>query len=313
MPMRISDSNLFDASVRSIQQNHVRLAELQTQVATGKRINSLADDPASATQVFDLRRGLARIDMFGRSIDAARSQLDQSEAALSQLGGVLTRLRELAVSADVETGEFDQIQSEVEQLFGEVVAIANTRSGSQYLFAGFRSDAAPFSVAGSFVPGGASPTVSYNGDSGAVLAQIGESSTIQVNEPGSALFQGDSNGDGTFPDAPRVNIFQVITDFRDRLQARDSAGMLTTIGELDGAIDQVLVTRGAIGARSNRIDIAERQLSSIKVALKVERANLEEVDVIEAATALRSQEAVFQSALAVTARVLQPTLLDFLH
>jgi flagellar hook-associated protein 3 FlgL len=39
---------------------------------------------------------------------------------------------------------------------------------------------------------------------------------------------------------------------------------------------------------------------------------LEEVDVIEAASDLTSQEAVFQASLAVTARVLQPTLLDFL-
>ncbi len=312
MAFRISDSNLFDASVRNIQRNHARLVELQTQVSTGKRINSLADDPASASQVFDLRRGLARIEMFGRSIDAARAKLDQNEAALAQLGGVLIRLRELAVSADVETAEFDQIQSEVEELFGEVVALANSRSGGEFLFAGFESDAAPFSVVGAFVAGGASPTVTYNGDSGVVLAQIGESSTTQVNVPGSALFRGDSNGDGTFPDAPRVDLFTVITNFRDRLQAQDSAGMLLTIGELDAAIDQVLVTRGAIGARSNRLDIAESQLSSLEVALKVERASLEEVDVIEAASELRSQEAVFQAALAVTARVLQPTLLDFL-
>lgn len=313
MPFRISDANLFDASVRSVQKNHVRLTELQTQVSSGKRINSLADDPASASQVFDLRRGLARIDMFGRNIDATRAQLDQSEAALSQLGDVLSRLRELAVSADVETGEFDQIQSEVEQLFGQVVAIANTRSGSRYLFGGFDNASAPFSVVGSFVPGGASPTVTYNGDSGVVLAQIGETSTVQANVAGNALFQGDANGDGTFPDAPGVDIFAAITDFRDRLQAGDSAGMLTTIGDLDRAIYQVLVARGAIGARSNRIDIAERQLSSVEVALKVQRASLEEVDVIEAASQLRSQEAVFQTALAVTGRVLQPTLVDFLR
>jgi flagellar hook-associated protein 3 FlgL len=312
MAFRISDGNLFDASVRSIQRNHARLAELQIQVATGKRINSLADDPASASQVFDLRRGLARIAMFGRNIDAARARLDQSEAALAQLGGVLVRLRELAVSADVETDEFDQIQAEVEVLFDEVVALANTRSGGEFLFAGFENDATPFTVVGAFVPGGASPTVTYNGDAGVVLAQIGESSTTEVNVPGSALFRGDSNGDGSFPDAPRVDIFTVITAFRDRLQAQDSAGMLLTIGELDAAIDQVLVTRGAIGARSNRLEIAESQLSSVEVALKVERASLEEVDVIEAASELRSQEAVFQAALAVTARVLQPTLLDFL-
>jgi flagellar hook-associated protein 3 FlgL len=250
--------------------------------------------------------------MFGRTIDAARSGLDQSEAALAKLGDVLVRLRELAVSADVETGEFDLYQSEVEQLFGEVVALANTRTGSQHLFAGYATDSAPFTVVGGFVAGGASPTVTYNGDSGVALAQIGEASTLEVNVPGDALFLGDTNGDGTFPDAPRVNLFQVITDFRDRLQAQDPAGILTTLGELDRAIDQVLTTRGALGARSNRLDIAEQQLASVEVALKVERASLEEVDVIEAASDLTSQEAVFQASLAVTARVLQPTLLDFL-
>lgn len=50
-----------------------------------------------------------------------------------------------------------------------------------------------------------------------------------------------------------------------------------------------------------------------QVSLEARRAAVEDVDSVEVLVRLQAQELVVQSSLAVTARVLQPSLMDFLR
>lgn len=315
MAFRISDATIFANAVRSTRYNRFALSELQSQISSGKRINSLSDDPSDASQILNLRRATQRLEKFESNIQAARSRLEPAETALASLGDALIRLRELAVSADTETAEFDKIQPEVEQLFDEVLRLANTSIGGRYLFGGFATDQAPFSRSGSFPPGvadPANPDVQYQGDGGIIRLQIDESTQIDVNVLGRAVFQGDTDGDGS-PDSSRVDIFSVVREMRNRLVDPSTGGPVEVLDALDSAIDQVLQTRGEIGARLNRLENAEQQIQSVKLTLEGERSGIEDLDMISAITKLQSLETTFQASLAVTARVIQPSLLDFLR
>jgi flagellar hook-associated protein 3 FlgL len=231
------------------------------------------------------------------------------ESTLSSLTDVLTRLRELAVSADIEQPQFDLIKPEVEQLYDEMLQLANTRTIHGFMFAGFVTDAAPFTKVGNFVDGVVDeatpdPDVVYSGDTGVIRIQIGEATTIDVNIPGSAVFEGDfSAPPGTDPG--RVHLFDIVREFRNRLEdpnnpAFAQPGPGEMIDEFDVALEQVLSVRGRIGANLNRL------------VQEAERSSLEDLDLIAASTELAQREIIYQASLAVTARVLQPSLLDFL-
>lgn len=315
MPRRISDTSMFLQAVRNVQMNRSAVASLQLQVSSGKRINSLGDDPGDAAQVLGLRRSTARLDQFQRNIDAAKGLLEPAESTLKSVTDVLTRLRELAVSADVETSQFDKIRPEVEALFDEVMRLANTKVGSRYIFGGFDTATAPFTKTGSFTPGVSAPppSIAYGGDSGAMQIDIGESAQVQGNIPGNALFLGDTDGDGSFPDTGRVNIFGVISNLRNALDQASPNGVFAEIGNLDIALDQVVETRGAIGARLNRLEITESQLLSLKGTLEARRSDLEDSDSIETITELANQQNTLEASLAVIGRTIQPSILDFLR
>ena len=321
MAFRISDATIFRNAIQQTQLNRSELTRLQRQVSAGKRLLSVGDDPTAASQVLGLRRALGRIDQFHRNIEAARSSLEPVEGTLLSLTDVLTRLRELAVSADIEEGEFDKIQPEIEQLFDQVLALANTRVNGRYVFAGFASDSPAFTKVGDFVQGVVDtsvppePYARYDGDNGVLRIQIGEATTIDASVTGRVVFFGSSDGDDT-PDGSNVDIFDVIRDFRNRLQ--DPAGQgppADVVGGLDAAIDQVLQVVGRLGALSNRLDIAESQLDSLELTLAEQHSSLEGSspdDQIAATAELLQRESSFQTSLAVTARILQPTLLNFL-
>ena len=321
MPFRISDVTIFNTAVRNTRLNRYFLAQVQSQISSGKRINSLADDPSDARRILGLRSANARVDQFRQNIESARARLEPLESTLSSLTDILTRLRELAVSADIEVPQFDLIKPEVEQLYDEILRLANTRTIHGFMFAGFVTDAAPLTKVGNFVDGVVDeatpdPDVVYSGDAGSIRLQIGEATTIDVNIPGSAVFEGDfAAPPGTDPG--RVNLFDIVREFRNRLEdpsnpAFAQPGPGEMIDDFDVALEQVLKVRGRIGANLNRLEITDSQLQSLGIVQEAERSSLEDLDLIAASTELAQRETIYQASLAVTARVLQPSLLDFL-
>jgi flagellar hook-associated protein 3 FlgL len=311
MPSRVSNATIFDTAIANIQRNRLTLQTLQQQAGSGKRISALSDDPSGSVQLLGLRRTLDRIEQFQQNINSARSNLENSEGVLSEISNILIRLRELAVSADIEVNQFDLIQPEVEELRSEIIRLANSSSGSGFLFGGYRSTSPPFDTSGNFV--GVPPATPLPAALlGEVQVQIGENSNITTNLLGSTIFKGDTDGDGN-ADAGSVDIFQVVTDFRDALAAQDTNGVFNAIGELDQALDQVLNSRGIAGARLNRLEVAASQLQSLDVTLQKERSDIEDADFVETISALTNVENTFQASLAITARILQQDLMDFLR
>ncbi len=264
----------------------------------------------------------ARVWSSSAATSSPRARLEPTESVLASVSDVLTRLRELAVSADIEEPQFDLIKPEVEQLYDELLQLANTRTTHGFLFGGFTTDSSPFTKVGNFVDGVVDevtpdPNVVYSGDSGVVRVQIGEATTIDVSVPGAAIFEGDFAAPaGTDPG--RVNLFDLVREFRNRLEdptnpAFAVPGVAEVIDDFDLALNQVLQLRGRIGANLNRLDITDSQLQSLEIIHEAERSSLEDIDLIAASTELAQQENIYQASLAVTARVLQPSLLDFLR
>jgi len=316
MSFRVSDSTIFLDAVRYNRLNRYRLSQLQGQVQSGRRLTSLADDPSDAARVLGLRRDAARLEQFERGIGAARARLEPSESQLASLSDLLARLRELAVAAGNGplAQERDKIQVEVEQRFDELFQLANARFGDGYLFSGYRTDLPAYTRGGDFTDGlvdAVNPTATYNGDANVLEIQIGEASRVEASVAGSAIFAGDFDGDAA-TDAGRVNLFEVVREFRNRLLDPTTGNPADMTGDLDLAIGQVLELRGRIGATLNRLDTTEDQILTLGTSLETERSALEDVDVAEAATRLARYETTYQASLAVTARVIQPSLLDFL-
>ena len=107
-------------------------------------------------------------------------------------------------------------------------------------------------------------------------------------------------------------------EFRNRLEdptnpAFAQPGPGEMIDDLDLALSQVLEVRGRIGASLNRLGITDSQLQSLEIFQEAERSTLEDVDLIAASTELAQRENIYQASLAGAARVLQPSLLDFLR
>lgn len=187
--MRITTNLIYDQNLRAINNSQGNLSDIQTQLASGKRLLRPSDDPVGSAQVIRLTEELDKITQYQRNNDLATSQLELQETTLRSITDVLNRARTLTVqSGSGILGEADKsaIGAEIEQIRNQVVDLMNTQNASgEYIFAGYQSATQAFE----FNPSASSNVVNFVGDDGTNLVQLSDSVNIQTTTSGKSLFE----------------------------------------------------------------------------------------------------------------------------
>lgn len=292
--MRVTHSMLVGSLLADLDRARWSLERIQGEVASGTRIRRVSDDPIAAATAMRLQARLDETATYRESVNQANDWLQATEQALATAGDVLSRVRELVVRGANETETPDSraaIAAEVQELLAHLVAIANSQLGDRYLFSGHKTTTPAYQLAGL--------TATYQGDAGAINRAIGPGDQVTVNVPGDQVFD---------------PAFQALADAINRLNLGDGAGLsATTLPMLDAAIDNVLKYRTSVGALMQRLEREGQRLQSLEIQTRATLSAVVDVDFAEAVLRLRQAETAYQSALAVGARVIQPTLIDFLR
>ncbi len=189
MSLRISTAGMQAAMLGSLLDAQARLARTQEQIASGRRINSPADDPIGATRIEALTRQIEAGRQYARNSDAAANRLKFEEQALADLGNSLNRVRELvlqASNATVDPASRAMIRAEVAGRVQEMLDIANRQDGQgEYLFAGLASRTRPFERTDA--------GVAYRGDQGQRFQAVGATQRVADGDSGDAVFGGVGN------------------------------------------------------------------------------------------------------------------------
>ena len=91
--MRISTQSIHHAALTAMLNQQSVLSKTQTQIASGKRVQTPADDPVAAVHIMELQRALAESEQFDRNADMAKGRLTLEEQALAYAGTLITRVR----------------------------------------------------------------------------------------------------------------------------------------------------------------------------------------------------------------------------
>lgn len=192
--MRISTAGIHHAALNALLGQQSVLSRTQQQIASGKRVQTPADDPVAAVHILELQRALSESDQFTRNADMAKNRLTLEEQALADTNTLITRVRELTVQGNngsVDPASRRMLATEVRSRLKELVDIANRRDANgEFLFSGYASMTQPFAQSGS--------TIGYFGDQGNRALQIGPDQRIVDGHSGSDVFMAVTEGNGTF-------------------------------------------------------------------------------------------------------------------
>ena len=309
--MRITNNMLVNNMINHIGNNLIRMERYQNQMASGKKIQVPSDDPVVAARALKLRTDVSQIEQYKRNVKDAQSWLDITETTLGQIGDVLQRGRELAVQAANGTNTQDdtrKIEQEVRQLRTQLAHLSNATYAGRYIFSGFKTDSKLID------DNPASPDfgeflLTVNNVNEKIKFEIGIGDDIDVNVTGGDLFNtGGNTAVGTTGD-----LVQRFTDFIDALNAGDQVNISNAITNIDAQINNVLRIRADVGARQNRLELTGSRLESDDINFTKLMSENEDVDMAETIMNLKNEENVYRSSLAGGARIIQPSLVDFLR
>jgi flagellar hook-associated protein 3 FlgL len=297
--MRVTNTIIYDAIKLRLGNITEELNKANTIVATGKRILKLSDDPVGLTQGLSVKSTVSSIEQMGRNITLGKSWLAASESAMSQVQDVISEAKALSVqmaNSTVGAAERRSAAETVQNLLEEIVSLANTEVNGRYIFAGFETDTAPFSLE-------SDNSVTYHGDNNAFTVKIGKDATVQVGSDGQAVF-----GTSGQPD----DIFRVFNDLKTALENNDTSGIQAGMGELDGRFDHVASKISDIGSKMVRMDMRENILQDLNITNTERLSKIEDADITQAILDLRAKEVAYQAALSSASKVLQMSLLDYM-
>ncbi len=313
--MRVTDSMLQQTLLADTQRARLRLARTQEQASSGLRINRPSDDPAGASRALALRGSLEEAAQLGRNIGQADGRLAATDSALEESSQVLIRARELAIQGATDTLDASSrrlLAEEIATLHDRLLAAGNRRTGGAHLFAGFASDAPPFSRPAAFGAGPPAPAVSFVGDSNEIEIEAEPGTRLATTLDGRRVFLGDGDGDGS-PDAGREDLFDVIGDLWEALVNDDPVAVRGTLDRIDRGQQQLLGERAKVGSRLTRLEAARSERERLELELRTELSKTEDADSFRVYSELVQQETLLQASLEATARAVQPSLLDFLR
>src|SRR5690625_934170 len=298
--MRVTQSMLSNNMLNNLSRNYQNLGKYMNQLSTGKQINRPSDDPVIAMKGMNYRSQVTHVEQYSRNLGEVHNWLDNTDSALDKVQMTLERLRELAVqgaNGTYEEGQRGNMASEVRQMADHIVDIANTKVNNKFIFNGTattgRDGDPPYVV-------DADGNLVYPVNTEHVMIEVSEGTRINVNTPADSVFNAD--------------LFKDLIEFAETLEAGvDDEAIGEFIEKIDTHIDNNVNARADLGARQNRLELIENRILDQEIAAKDMMSKNEDADIEQVIMNLTQQEVVHRAALSSGARIIQPTLLDFLR
>ncbi len=195
--MTISTLTFETNAVAQMDALEQALSQTQTQLSTGKKLQSAADNPVAMAQVNALNSQLSASQQQVSNGNAVTSSLQLEQNALSSVTTALQSARDLAIegnNSDLSLSDRQNIATQLQQLQATLLSAANTKdSGGNYIFGGTASASAPFAQNGG--------SVSYLGNDQVNQVQISPDQSLSLGDSGSSVFMNLPAGNGTFTTA----------------------------------------------------------------------------------------------------------------
>ena len=314
--LRITQNAMNRTQMAGLNTSLARLQTTQEHLTTGKRLNRPSDDPVGTVSAMRFRAEQRELEQFGENVTDGLARLTAADDALTQTMPMVHRMRTqtlTALNGTLGPKERAAIAAEIREMRAGILQQANSQYAGQPLFGGTTPLPNAFDA----------KTGEFQGNSIPVLRNVtqapGSAGQIDVGVKGGQIFGTalqvppllDPN-DPNSGDDPSVAVGSIEALAR-AIEKGDQAGIEQGLRKLDDLRDGILDVQATVGARSVRLkgleDLNGRQDDASRIAL----SKVEDADFLKAAMDLSVQSNAYQAALSASAKIIQPSLMDFLR
>lgn len=334
--MRITNTTIARNYTSNLNRNLKLLNDANVKVSSQRKFDAMSENTADGVRAMTVRRSIARLEGYLDNAKTTQNTFSGAEKNLLKISDLTKDISDkyiLAINGSNGKDERDIIKKELTSLRDEILACANSQYSDRYLFGGTNTESMPFTTrteAGSDLP-----VLYYNGvkvmdiekgnpdyaylfdDAAYVDVGLGfqmlpapDSQNVTPNSAFKNTLVGlDFIGTG------KENIYNVINEMITSLESGfsfDAAEGGKLLNRFKDAADNVGVQLTKLGADSSYLDFTVSRIESENDKLIEQQSHLEFVDPAEAIMDFKMQEYIYNTALQMGSRLLQPSLFNFI-
>lgn len=300
--LRITQNAMNRTQMAGLNTSLDRLQTTQEHLTTGKRLNRPSDDPVGTVSAMRFRAEQRELEQYGENITDGRSRLTAADDALTQTTHMVQRIRQQTVAAMNGVNgplQLKAFAAEIREMRAGMLQQANSQYAGQPLFGGTTPSENAYN------PG----TGEFLGNTLPVLRNVtqapGTAGQVNVGVNGQAAF-----GNAFYSAVDGVGDLEALAQ---AIESGDLDGMETGLQAVDDLRNRILDVQSTVGARSVRLKGLEELNGRQDDASKIALSKVEDTDFLKAAMDLSIQSNAYQAALSASAKIIQPSLMDFLR
>ncbi len=144
---RVSQQSIYSTILSNLQRTFYNLTKTNESISSGKKVNRPSDDPLSGSTILSMRSVLVDIGQYQEDVSAGKNLLNLSESALSNIQNAVTEAKVLTEQMSTETYQDSNMEDAaltVDGIIDQLIQLGNTQMEGRYIFAGTKTDTAPF-------------------------------------------------------------------------------------------------------------------------------------------------------------------------
>ncbi|MBI2354723.1 MAG: flagellar hook-associated protein FlgL [Deltaproteobacteria bacterium] len=309
--MRITPNTTSANALYNIQQGREKLDRLQELTSSGQKVNRPSDKPISAGVLLDIGDRLKTTDQFSSNISKAKTWVNFSSTALTGITDILNEVGKIlnTMSGSSDPSQRQNAKEQLGDLKKQIVEMANSRMGDQFIFGGAINNIEPFNKTNN----------DYAGDSTQLTIEIAPGITQAMSITGDRLILGKTTPPAVadeLPDYGDTDILKTIDDLiiavGDDTTPSDAAGITQGRLAIQDGIKQVNYAISDNLSRLTRLDNMSKLNENNKNTLQSIVGDIQNVDYAQLGVELNNQKNAFEASLAATAKISQLSMLDFM-
>ncbi|MFQ7439567.1 flagellar hook-associated protein FlgL [Romboutsia timonensis] len=324
--MRITNASMVRSHLYDTQNNLTNMSKINQQISTGKVINTVSDDPHKAIKIMNINNEIKYTEKYNSNIDEAVGWMNTTDGALESTGNLLNEIKETILKVGNGTysqNEMKSLNADINEKIKQLADTLNSTYGGKYLFAGTNVDDAPLKVVEN--PDGSVKLEFSKDKNGQTIpntddlkADISSGINIDYNiSVGEILNIKDGNGNTVNLLDEINNLSTLMNDIAngdEQTAAKAKETLLNdTKGKIDTLFDHVVNERTSLGVRVSTAEKIKELNDEDILNIQDVLSKTQDTDVVEKFIELKSAEMIYQASIQVGAKLIQPTILDYIR
>lgn len=310
--MRITNSSMIRSHMYDVQQGLQRMDNLNRQIDSQKQINRVSDDPHKAIKIMNLNNEIKYAEKHNQNVEEVVGWMNNTDANLEEFGTLLGDIKNSILKVGNGTysdEEMKAIQAEMNEKIKALGETLNTTHGGRYMFGGTSVDEPPVQIEEK--DGVVTLKLNPNINSEDLKAEISDGINLDYNVSASEIFTKDGKN---YLDSIN-DLSKLMNDIANGVDVDENKQKLLgdVKQDVDNFFNHTVDTRTKFGVKVNTAekikDLNDENILNMKGVLSLEQ----DVNYVDKFIELKSAEMVYNASIQVGAKLIQPSILDYLR